>query len=246
MSARTGELIEQVIAAHGGRELWNGAREVRVRVSAGGLAFASKLQGSAVRDVQASVATDVQRVSFSPYRRAGQRGVLEPDGSVRIESEDGQTLARRERPRGAFADVRHKLWWDALDILYFGTYAMWTYLSAPFVFAREDFEVRELEQWGERGERWRRLAVRYPEGIHTHCAEQVFYVDEAGRMRRHDYTAEPIGAWARAAHYLHDHRDFDGLLVPTRREVFPRRRDNRPRARPRLVWIDVWQGAVVR
>ena len=246
MAARACELVEQMIATHGGRELWDSAREVRVRVSAGGLAFASKFQGSAVRDVEARVATDVQRVTFTPYRRPGQRGVLEPDGSVRIETDGGQVLARRERPRAAFADLRHKLWWDTLDILYFGTYAMWTYMSAPFVFAREDFAVRELGAWDEGGERWRRLAVTYPASVHTHCAEQVFYADERGRIRRHDYTAEPIGARARAAHYCHELREFDGLLLPVRREVFPRRGDNRPRARPRLVWIDVWEGAIVR
>src|SRR5437870_10996174 len=175
MEERAAELIELAIAAHGGHQLWESGREVSVHVSSGGLAFASKLQGSAVRDVEARVSTRGQHVIFTPYPRPGQRGVLEQDGSVRIETDAGEIVQRREHARSAFADLRHKLWWDRLDILYFGTYAMWTYMCAPFVFERDGFAVRELEPWEEEGERWQRLAVRFPESVHTHCREQVFY-----------------------------------------------------------------------
>jgi len=246
MEERAAELIELAISAHGGRQLWESAREVSVRVSSGGLAFASKLQGSAVRDVEARVCTRGQHVIFTPYPRSGRHGVLDADGSVRIETDAGEIVQHREHARSAFADLRHKLWWDRLDILYFGTYAIWTYITAPFVFAREGFSARELDAWDEGAARWRRLAVSFPAGVHTHSREQVFYFDDRGLIRRHDYTAEPIGGWARAAHYCFDHRSFDGMLVPTRRLVYPRRRDNRARARPRLVWIEVSRGAVVR
>jgi hypothetical protein len=245
MAAAVGELVQQAIAAHGGDQLWSGAREISARISSGGLAFASKFQGAAVRDVEARVATTGQRVSFSPYPREGRRGVLEADGSVRIETDDGEVLARRENPRARFSDVRHRLWWDRLDILYFGCYAIWTYVSAPFVFAREGYETRELEPWRESGEQWRRLAVRFPDDVHTHCRGQVFHIDAGGLIRRHDYTAEPIGGWARAAHYSFNHATFDGLVLPTQRRVFPRRRDGRSRSWPRLVWIDVTSASVI-
>jgi len=156
----------------------------------------------------------------------------------------GRLSARRDDPRGAFNDLRHKLWWDHLDILYFGSYAIWTYLSTPFVLLREGYGLSELEPWEGAGERWRRLAVRFPADVETHCAEQVFYIDAGGLIRRHDYTAEPIGGWAKAAHYCLDHRTFDGLVVPTRRRVYPRRTDNRRRAGPLLVWIEVPRAAV--
>jgi hypothetical protein len=210
-----------------------------VRISSGGLAFASKLQGHAVRDVQARISTRGQHVVFEPYPAPGQRGVLEADGTVRIERDSGELVEDRKNARSAFGDLRHKLWWDRLDILYFATYAMWTYVSTPFVLAREDYGVTELDPWTEDGEHWRRLAVTFPEHVHTHSREQVFYIDANGLIRRHDYTAEPIGGWAKAAHYCHDHQTFDGLVVPTRRLVYPRRGDNRRRSRPRLVWIEV-------
>lgn len=233
------EALERAIEAHGGRGLWEGAREISVRVSSGGFAFVSKLQGSAVRDVEARVATTGQRVTFSPYPRAGMRGILERGGSVRIETDDGAVVERRERPRPLFAGLRLKLWWDRLGILYFGTCAMWTYVSTPFVLGGDEYAVRELAPWREDGETWQRIAVTFPEWVHTHCREQVFHVDERGLIRRHDYTAEPIGRWARAAHYCLEHQTFDGLTLPTRRRVYPRRRDGRRRAGPVLVWIDL-------
>ncbi len=239
------EFVDQVVAAHGGLEMWERASEISARVSSGGFAFAMRFQGSAIRDVEAVISTREQHVTFAPYPRAGQRGVLEQDGSVRIETDSGELVEAREDARSAFRDVRHKLWWDRLDILYFGAYAMWTYISTPFVFTRDDYQVREIDPWEERGERFRRLAVTFPNDIHTHSREQVFYIDTNGLIRRHDYTAEPFGGWAKAAHYCLDHQAFDGLTVPTRRRVYPRKRDNRSRRRPLLVWIDV-SGVTVR
>jgi hypothetical protein len=81
--------------------------------------------------------------------------------------------------------------------------------------------------------------MRFPDDVPTHSRDQVFYFDESGRLMRLDYTAEAFGSWAKAAHYCFDHEQFDGILIPTRRRVFPRRRDNRPRPRPTLVWIDI-------
>ncbi|MGP0101840.1 MAG: hypothetical protein ACLPUT_09520 [Solirubrobacteraceae bacterium] len=240
------EIVERAIVAHGGLELWQGAGEISAQLSSGGLAFASKRQGHAVRDVEARISTRGQHVTFTPYPTPGQRGVLDEDGSVRIETDAGELVEGREHARDAFRDLRHKLWWDRLDILYFGTYAMWTYISTPFVFARADYRVRALDPWEENGERWQRIAVTFPEHVHTHSREQVFYIDAGGLIRRHDYTAEPIGGWARAAHYCLDHQSFDGFVLPTRRRVYPRKANNRRRAGPLLVWIEVPSAAVRR
>ena len=237
-SRPAGDLVARAIEAHGGLTVWDSAVELSVRLSSGGFAFASKLQARAVRDIEGRVSTRGQRTVLEPYPEPGRRGVFE-DGAVRIERSDGEIVAARADARAAFGGVRHALWWDRLDMLYFAGYALWTYLSLPFLLARPEYGVRELEPWQEGGETWRRLAVTFPAGIHTHCREQVLHLDERGLIRRHDYTAEPIGSWAHAAHYCHDHRDFHGLVVPTRRRAYPRRPDGRPRRAPLLVWIDV-------
>jgi hypothetical protein len=239
------DLLERAIAAHGGMELWQSAGEIRVGLSAGGLAFASKLQTGAVRPAEARISTREQHVVIDPYPGAGRRGWLRPDGSVGIDSHEGEPLARRTGAREAFADLRHKLWWDRLDMLYFATYAIWTYISTPFVLAEPGYETHEIDPWRENGERWRRLAVRFPERVDTHSREQVFYYDEQGLLRRHDYTAEPIGRLAQAAHYSFEHRSYDGFVIPTRRRVYPRKRNNQRRAGPLLVWIELGPARVL-
>lgn len=240
------DLLELVIAAHGGLDVWEGAEQVSVDLSSGGFAFASKLQGRALRDLRATISTRGQHVVLSPYPEPGQRGILEQDGTVRIESDDGAVIETREHARDAFRGLRHQLWWDRLDILYFATYALWNYVSTPFVFARDEYEVTELNPWSENGEQYRRLAVTFPPAVHTHSCDQVFYIDANGLIRRHDYTAEPIGGWANAAHYCSEHRSFEGLIVPTRRRVYPRKSNNEPRGGPLLVWIDVSHAAIGR
>ena len=208
------ELAQRAIVAHGGMALWEEADEITVELSAGGLAFASKLQGSAVRATKVRISTRAQHVVFEEFPREGRRGVLEPDGSVRIETNDGEVLQSRANPRGEFADIRHRLWWDRLDMLYFATYAIWTYVATPFVFAQDGYELSAAGTWVEDGESWERLSVRFPPSVQTHSAEQVFYIDERGLIRRHDYTAEPLASWAKAAHYCMDHETFDGLVGP--------------------------------
>jgi hypothetical protein len=232
------ELVEHAVEAHGGAKRFDGAVEVTVDLSCGGAAFAMRFKRGALARISGRVSTKEPRAVLSPYPREGQRGVFERD-SVRIECGDGSVLARRDDPRAAFKRFRRRIWWDDLDLLHFAGYALWNYISTPFLFLRDGFELNEVEPWEENGERWRRLRVRFPAGIPTHSRDQDFYFDDAGLLRRLDYTAEVFGGWAKAAHLCAEHERFSGLVVPTRRRVYPRARDNRPRPRPTLVWIDV-------
>jgi hypothetical protein len=161
---------------------------------------------------------------------------------VRIETRDGELIKVRRDARAAFAGLsglRRNLRWDALDAAYFAGYAWWNYLSAPVLLTREGVTITEADTWPEAGEQWRRLEVSFPPEIHTHSPQQTFYVDAAGLIRRHDYVAQPIGQWARAAHYCDDHRHFGGLLFPTRRRARPRGRSGRSRPNPILVALDI-------
>jgi hypothetical protein len=146
-------------------------------------------------------------------------------GAVRIESDCGEIITRRDNPRPQFSHLRHQIHWDALDVLYFAGYAMWTYFATPFVFAddRYQFAAAELPpQRDKRGQSLRRLAVTYSSHLHAHSAQQIVYYGEDGLQWRNDYTAEVVGGWAKAVHYCTDHREFGGLVLPTRRRVYPR------------------------
>ena len=231
-------LLAEVIQAHGGRESWRASPELVAQVSAGGLAVAAKLQRSGLRNLEARVATDRQRVVLTPYPRRGHRGVFDR-GAVRIEAADGSVIHQRSQPRDDLRSPRRLLRWDHLDLLYFGASSLWTYMATPFIFTETGFDVAARDQWVEHGQVWRRLAITFPADVHTHSRQQVFYVGDDGLIRRHDYTAEEFGSWAKSAHYWSDHTAFDGLIVPRKRRVLLRHSDGRSLSHPLLVWIDV-------
>jgi hypothetical protein len=230
------DLVELAVSRHGAG-VFDRTAELAVDLSCGGAAFALRFKRGALSRFAGRVSTTEPRSELTPYPKSGQRGVFERD-RVWIETDAGELVAERSDPRAAFGG-RRNLWWDDLDLLYFAGYALWNYMAAPFLFRRPGFELEEVEPWHEDGERWPRLHVRFPADLPTHSPEQDFYFDEQGTLRRLDYTAEVFGSWAKAAHYCREHRDFSGLLVPTRRRVTPRRRNNKPLFGPTLVWIEV-------
>lgn len=78
------------------------------------------------------------------------------------ETIDGIVLSSRDNPREAFRGHNAASVWDALHLAYFTSYALWTYLSLPFLYAGAGFIVEEIQPWYEDGEEWRRLKVSFP------------------------------------------------------------------------------------
>jgi hypothetical protein len=78
----------------------------------------------------------------------------------------------------------------------------------------------------------------FPDSIATHTKEQVFYFDDHGLLRRIDYAVAILGS-SPAAHYAYDYREFDGIMVPTRRRIFARQPDGRADRSSLSLAIDV-------
>src|SRR6516162_6838282 len=224
-------LLNLAVDAAGGLERWQRVRELRATVSSGGLAYFGRLRG-AKRHQSVRVSSTELRTVFTSYPSRGYRGVFDRSG-VRIETEDGRTIRHREDPREICA--RHSVW-DDLDLLYFKGYAQWGYLNEPFYFLMPGFEMREGEPWREGTETWRRLDVVFPEGFPAHSREQSFYFDESGEVRRHDYAAYVFGGKA-SAHYHEQYREFSGFRMATRRRVYSKGSNGRPRRFLTLIWI---------
>lgn len=219
-------LLEQALAAHGGREAWESATEVTAHLHSGGLALTLKRVRDPFPDYSATISMHEPRTVIEPYPGGGalegSRGVFEGD-HVRIEDASGATIDGGTDMRRRFPGLRRRLWWDHLDALYFAGYALWNYFTTPLLLTR-----CEVEQRG------RTLAVTFPPGLPTHSRRQLFHFDDAGLLTRLDYTAEVFGKWARGRHECREHRSFDGLVFPTSRRVtlagLPR---------PTLIWIEV-------
>jgi hypothetical protein len=231
-------LLDRAISAHGGEGLWRSLSGLEVQLSASGFLFAAKGRPE-LRHMRMWASATEPRFVFHDYQQPGWRGEWIGDAEVRIIDADGKVVSRRERPREAFRGLRRQFRWDALDFLYFGGYATWNYLTTPFLFLRPGFEFERLPPLeGPKG-KVERIAAVFPSGIPTHSRRQVFWFDEQGLLTRLDYTAEVVGGWAHAAHLCAAYRNFDGLVAPTRRRVWPILFGEKPMPFPNLVALDI-------
>lgn len=231
-------LAQRMLDTYGGEERWRSATAVEARLTIGGLLFRWKRRGEGRwPSVNIRVETAQPRTRFDPIDRAGNVAVL--DGhSVRIERPDGTVVDERENARPS-PYGRNLVTWDTVDIGYFFGYTMWNYLALPALLLREDI------QWSEVADDT--LEARFPPQIPTHSPVQRFHLDrETNRLRQHDYTAEPFGGWAQAAHMIAEHRDFDSLIAPSKRRVKPRDPvKGGPLPFPLLIWADVHEYRLV-
>jgi hypothetical protein len=230
-------LLQLTIDAHGGLERWQRFENVSAHLLNGGVLWPLKHQQGVLDDVNVRVALRRQWASHSPFLDSTLRTSFEPH-RVAIETTDGDVVEERLHPRDSFAGHRLETPWDLLQLAYFAGYAMWTYLTTPFVFAMDGVVTEELEPWAEHGETWRRLKVTFPLGIATHSTVQTFYFDSDGLLRRHDYETEVAGGTP-AAHYVHEYQEFSGIRVPTRRRVLARTPNGQAVPEPLIVTIDL-------
>lgn len=227
--------------AYGGVDRWQRASSIRARVRTGGLLVRTRVPGNKFADYRITVDVKQPMTIIDPFPREGLRGVFD-NGAVRIEDQQGNMVGLRTHPRPLFfglSGLRRNIWWDAMDSVYFAGYAMWCYLTTPYLLTRSGVHIEDGERWRENGEMWRCLHVAFPPDIDTHSPRQTYYFDANGHLRRHDYIAQVVGSWANAAHYCADPVTAGGLVFDTRRWVRPIGPGNRSLPLPTLVSIQL-------
>jgi len=229
------ELLSETIEAHGGRERWRRIRAIRAALSSGGLAFRSRCQPNALKNLRVEMRPHDVSTTLGDFVRRGWSGTWTPAVAA-IHDDAGRLVGERRDPRKHFGGAVDQVYWDKLDILTFAGYALWNYLSFPFLLERPGVELTGVEP--DRGAL--RLDVRFPPDAPTHSERQSFHLDAERRLVRHDYTAEPIGQWASGANLCLASEVVDGLRFYTRRKVLPRLgARGSPVPFPRLVWIEI-------
>lgn len=231
------DLLNLTVAAYGGLDRFNQFQTLSVHQRLGGALFALKGQEGTLDNVRLTVDLHREHVSYVPFNRPNQHTDFTPE-HVAIETNEGEVVEERTNPRAAFAGHTQETPWDNLHLIYFASYAMWTYLTSPFTLTLDGFNVTEIEPWQEQGETWRRLKVKFPPSIATHSVEQTFYVGSDGLFRRHDYDVEILGN-STATHYMSDYQEVSGMMVPTKHRIYPRQQDNTPLLDLLLVSIDL-------
>ncbi len=218
--------LQKALAAYGGEAFWRAARSIRATVSASGLAFTLKGRRPFHRiAVDCQVSEPFARLT--PIDRSGNTGVL-TGGDVSLENPSGSVIANRRNARSFFPYGRRLFWWDSLDQTYFAGYALWNYLLFPALLLRQDIH------WEQTGPN--RLLARFSENIPTHSRAQEFLFDpDSGLLRQHNYTAEVMGGWAKAANVVVGHGAWYGIPYPSHRRVTPRKKDGSPSGGPVLI-----------
>ncbi|QAY79074.1 hypothetical protein [Sphingosinicella sp. BN140058] len=231
------DLLDDVIAAHGGMEAWRRVRTVDADIVSGGGFFALKGIDQDADTRRISISLHEQRASLHPYGAPDQLSVFTPD-RVAVETLDGRVLGERFAPRDSFAGHQMSTLWDPLHRAYFNGEALWTYFTTPFLLTMPGVAVEEADAWQEGEESWRVLRARFPGAIETHSQTQDFYFGPDLMLRRHDYQVNVAGGFP-AAQLVSDYVAVEGLRLPTRRRAYVRGPDRQPVREMLMVWIDI-------
>ncbi|MEV5783910.1 hypothetical protein AB0L42_23310 [Streptomyces sp. NPDC052287] len=231
------ELLTEVVEAHGGTGRWQELTQARATLVSGGDLFAIKGLPQDVTPRTMTVRLHEEYASVQPFGAHDQKTGFTA-GRVSIEKFDGHVVAERVDPRASFAGHTLETPWDPLDRAYFNGYALWTYLTTPFLLAMPGFTVTDIEPWREGDEVWPGLRATFPPRIASHSTHQDFYFGPDRLLRRHDYHVDVAGGFA-AAQYVYDLAEADGIVLPTRRRAYRRDTDGRPLLEQVMVSIDL-------
>ncbi len=212
------DLLALAIEAHGGLDRWNSFTKLQADVSFGGAIWQVKQQPDLLQNNRIEIGTHAQRLAIVPLVRSDLRSTFVPE-RLALEDADGNAIEAWENPETAFVSHVRETPWKPLHVAYFVSEALWTYMTSPFLYTYPGFENEEIEPWHENGETWRRLKVTFPDYIKSHTRTQITHFGPDGLMRRHDYVVDVLGG-ATGANYTTDYREFQGIMMPTRRRVY--------------------------
>jgi hypothetical protein len=233
----TSDLLTAALDAHGGFECWQRFSAIEATVVSGGLLFELKGQPQDPIPRRMSAALTREWASVAPFGSDDQKSDFTPQ-RVAILKLDGSVVAERLSPRDSFVGHELATPWDPLQRAYFNGYAMWTYLTSPFLLALPEFTVEELEPVEDNGVTLRGLRVQFPPEFASHSAIQEFYFGPDLLLARHDYRVDVAGGFS-AIQYVSQLVEADGILVPTRRRAYRCGRDGRRDPDELMVSIDL-------
>ena len=230
-------LLDKVLDAHGGLQRWHSSSTLEATIVSGGKLWQIKGQPQDPAPRRMTVALHREWASVRPFGAPDQRSDFTPE-RIAIEELDGRVVAERANPRASFTGHVLETPWDPLQRAYFNGYALWTYLTTPFLLTMPGFTVTEVDPVHEDGERWAGLRAHFPENLASHSRVQEFYFNSDYLLCRHDYRVEVAGGFA-AIQYVYDIVQADGIKLPSKRRAYRCGADGRPIADELMVSIDL-------
>jgi hypothetical protein len=231
------DLLARVLDAHGGLDNWRRFTRVEATIVSGGLMFEMKGQPQDPTPRRMSVALQREWGSVQPFGADDQKTDFTPD-RIAIEKLDGAVVAELMNPEASFEGDDLHTPWNPLQRAYFNGYALWTYLTSPFLLALPGFTVRELEPIDDGERTLTGLQLKIPDGFVSHSTLQEFYFGPDLLLARHDYRVDVAGSFS-AIQHTSDFVDADGIMMPTKRRAYRCGDDGRPMFDQLMVSIDL-------
>lgn len=217
MDTSTQELVNKIIKAHGGENA-SQFENIKIHTNIGGAVWGMKGHENALQDVVFTGSLKEQKSIWENIFQKNHTSSFEP-GKVQLFDENGTLTEELIDPRASFEGHTVETPWTKAQLIYFSSYATWNYATAPFNFLIPGVKMNQLESWNENGEILDRLEVIYPDGFATHSKRQVFYFNEKGLLKRHDYWPEVLGG-SSATQIIENHKDFNGVITGTKRNIY--------------------------
>lgn len=233
------DLLDLVLDAHGGLSRWSDVSTLNAELTVSGPFW--KLRGfpDTLLNETLAVATRREHVLFTRWIADGISLSFDTGPErVTLRGARGQVIRRLVNPRPSYVGYDPSSPWDVLQVGYFLGYAVWNYLTTPFLLTYPDVHVREIDPRQEDGQTWRRLLATFPAAIATHSAEQIFSFGDDGLLRRLDYAVD-IDGGTRMADYAEGYQSFAGLAFPTRRRVYGRHLDGTVDQTQAAITVDI-------
>ena len=230
-------LLDAVLVAHGGLDRWRQFSSMEATIVTGGKLWEIKGQPQDPTPRRMTVALQQEWASVQPFGAADQKSDFTPQ-RIAIEKLDGRVVSERVNPRDSFAGHELTTPWDPLQRAYFNGYALWTYLTTPFLMTLPDFTVNEIDPIEDHGERWYGLQAQFPDRFASHSRLQEFYFDSDFVLRRHDYRVDVAGGFA-AIQYVYNMVEADGIRLPSKRRAYRCGADGRLLPDELMVSIDI-------
>jgi hypothetical protein len=155
-------------------------------------------------------------VQIAPFPTAATSATWEPHRQV-IETVDGAALRVREDPVDPLeAGVRPP--WGEMDVAYLVSDAIWHHFVTPSILARSDLVAEEVEARRSDSGVWRQLRVSRGAASAGPSRTWTYSFDDRGLLRRVEESR--ASTTQTFVHEVSAYREFDGMVVPTRRRTY--------------------------
>jgi hypothetical protein len=160
------ESLSDIVRAHGGLSRWRALTRAEATIVTGGGFWALKGVVQDPNPHHMNVDLHQQCASLRPFGDPDWHTESAPD-RIAIIRGDGSVVAERYLPRAAFAGHAMNTPWDNLHRASFNGYALWLYLTTPFLLTREGIRVYEIKPWVEKEETWSVLHAEFADSTAT-------------------------------------------------------------------------------